>query len=99
MKAEDDPKVYCFIVIRDATTQAKHIDSYCGAAEYGKALVEEEIVGIMHPLSDFLEALKPNGCQEKVIFHLLQAPARSRNILSAITIATGRISITAGCYH
>lgn len=99
MKAEENPKACCSTVIKAATTPVKHIDNYYGVAGYGKALAAEETAGTMHPPNDFLGALKPSGCQEQDISHLLLASARSRNTLPAITIATGRTSITAGYRH
>jgi len=99
MKAAEDPKACCFIVIKAAITRAKHTGNYYGAAEFGKALAAEEIAGTTHPPNGFLGVLKPSGCQEQVISHLLLASARSRNTLPAITIATGRTSITSGYHH
>jgi len=55
MKAEGNPKGCCSIAIKAATTRAKHIDNYYGAAGYGKALAAEEIAGTTHRPNDFLE--------------------------------------------
>ncbi len=99
MKAEENPRVCCSIAIKAVTTPVKPIDNYYGVAGYDKALAAEEIAGTMRPPSDFLGALKPSGCQDRATSHLRLASARSRNTLLAITIATGRISITAGYHH
>lgn len=87
MKAEDNLKVYCFTVIKDATTPVKVIVNSCGVLVFVRALAAAETVGIMRLLSDFLGALKANGCPSRATIHSHKGLMQKHSILTVTTTA------------